>query len=54
MWLNHQGKVEADTHEGSYAYLLVQKLDRRLDSAESLRTAARVRLDEIPYTEKAL
>ena len=54
MWLTWQGTFEASTCGGADASLLVQKLDGRLASADSLRTVTRVRLDAIPSTEKAI
>ena len=52
--LNHQGKVEAATHEGDDASLLTQKLYGCLDLVESLQTYTRVRLAAIPSAEEAL
>ena len=49
-----QGMVEASTREGAEASLLAQQLDGQLASAESLRTAARVRLDCNPSRDDAL
>ena len=49
-----QGTVEASTRGGADASLLAQQLDGRLASADSLRTAARVRLAAIPSAEEAL
>ena len=42
------------TREGADASLLVQQLDGRLDLADSLQMAARVRLAVIPSAENAL
>ena len=53
-WLTRQGTVEASTRGGADASLLSQQLDGRLASADSLRTAARVRLDAISSAEEAL
>ena len=50
----HQGTFEASTRRGSEASLLAQHLDGRLESADSLRTASRVRLDVIPSADEAL
>ena len=53
-WLTRHGTVEVFTCGGIDASLLAQQLDRRLASADSLRTAARVSLDAIPSAEEAL
>ena len=53
-WLTRQGTVEASTRGGADASLLAQQLDGRLASADSLRTAARVRLAAIPSAEESL
>ena len=53
-WLTPQGTVETSTRGGTDASLLAQQLDGRLASADSLRTAARVRLAAIPSAEEAL
>ena len=53
-WLTIQGTVEASTRGGADASLLAQQLDRCLASADSLQTAARVRLATIPLAEEAL
>ena len=54
LWLTRQGTVEASTRGGADASLLAQQLDGRLASADSLQTAARVRLAAIPSAEEAL
>ena len=52
--LTCQGTVGASTRGGADASLLAQHMDKRLDLAYSLRTAARVRLGAIPSTDEAL
>ena len=53
--LTCQGKVEASTYGGGAdAYLLEDNIDGRLALAESLQTAARVRLYAITYIDEAL
>ena len=54
LWLTRQGTVDMATRGGADAYLLSQKMDGRLDSKDSLRTATRVRLSAIMSTEEAL
>ena len=49
-----QGTVETSNREGADAYLLAQKLDGWMVSADSLRTAARVRLACILSADEAL
>ena len=49
-----QVTVEASTLEEANASLLAQKLDGQLASADSLRTAARVRLVCIPSADETL
>ena len=49
-----QGMVEASNCGGSDASLLVQQLDGRLASTDSLRMSARVRLDVITSVDMAL
>ena len=53
-WLTWQGTVKAPTRGVADASLLARQLDGRLESADSLRTAARVRLAAIPSAEEAL
>ena len=53
-WLTQQGTVEVSTRGGADASLLAQQLDGRLDLVDSLRTAAQVRLAEIPSADEAL
>ena len=53
-WLTRQGTVEASTRGGEDTSLLAQQLDRRLASADSLRTAVQVHLAAIPSAEEAL
>ena len=53
-FLNRQGTIEVSTHGGADASLLAQHLDGRLALADSLWTAARVRLDAILSTEEAI
>ena len=53
-WLTRQVLIEASTCGGVDASLLTQQLDGRLESADSLRMAARVRLSVIPSADKAL
>ena len=49
-----QRTAEAATHGGADDSLLAHQLDRRLALSDSLRTAARVRLSAIPYTDKEI
>ena len=53
-YLTRQGTADKSTHGGVDASLLAQHLDRHLDSAESLRTAGRVRLYAISFVDEAL
>ena len=53
-WMIHQGMVKALTRGGSDASLLAQQLDGQLESADSLWTAAQVRLATIPSADEAL
>ena len=53
-WLTRQGTVEASTPGGADTSLLTQQLDGRLALADSLWTAAQVRLAAIPSAEEAL
>ena len=53
-WLTWQGTVEAFTCGVADASLLAKQLDGRLALADSLCTAARVRLAAIPSAEEAL
>ena len=46
--------VNSSTRGGADASLIVQQLDVRLDLADSVRMAARVRLAVIPSADKAL
>ena len=51
--MTRQGTVNVLTRGGAYASLLAQKLDGRLSSADSLRTAAQVHLTVILSKDEA-
>ena len=53
LYLTHQGAVETSTYGGANANLLAQHFYGRLDLADSLWMAAKVRLDVIPSADKA-
>ena len=53
-WLTRQGTVKASTRGGTDASLLVQQLDGRLASADSLRTAVRFRLAAMTCAEETI
>ena len=53
-WLTRQGSVEASTHGGYDASLLLQQLEGRLTLADFLCADARVLLAFIPSADKAL
>ena len=54
LWLNRQGMVEVSICGGADASLLAQQLDGHLVLADSLQTAARVRLAAIPSADEEL
>ena len=53
-WMTWQGTVDASTRRGTDASLLSQQLDGRLVLADSLRTAAQVRMADILSVDEAL
>ena len=52
--MTRQGTVEASTRGGLDTSLLVQNMDGRLDSVDSLRTSTQFRLALIPSADEAL
>ena len=52
--MTRKGKVEALTRGGLDAFLLVQQLDGRLASVDSLHTSSRVCLTVISSADEAL